>query len=171
MARFKSIEPTYTGGGIYLFTGQLADGNYFMADTSFYDVRILTDDPWEITIEHSMFPEYAMDSVEWQEEHLVEDLEPEDAAKFILSAIRWVTNHKPEGNYSLGDFKYYIDDLKRLAENKTEVWTVYAEADDMTFVMEGKADGSISVVGFYFGKPDAESTEYFKGKTTAVLED
>lgn len=52
-----------------------------------------------------------------------------------------------------------------------EIWTVYAEADDMTFIMEGTSDGSIEVVGFYFGKPDAESTEYFRGKTKAVCED
>lgn len=52
-----------------------------------------------------------------------------------------------------------------------KIWTVYAEADDMTFIMEDGADGSISVVGFYFGEPDKESTEYFRGKTKAVCED
>ena len=52
----------------------------------------------------------------------------------------------------------------------SKVWTVYAEADDMTFIMEDTED-SIKVVGFYFGKPTSEDTEYFRGKTEAIIED
>ena len=51
-----------------------------------------------------------------------------------------------------------------------KVWTAYAEADDMTFIMQDTEDGSIEVIGFYFGEPDEKSTEYFKGKTKAILE-
>lgn len=54
-------------------------------------------------------------------------------------------------------------------ESTVETWTAYAEADDMTFIMEG-TDGVIEVVGFYFGKPDEEATAYFKGKTRATAE-
>lgn len=66
--------------------------------------------------------------------------------------------------------------LKDEAEPTTddvEVWTEYSESADMTFIMEGTSDGntsSMSVVGFYFGKPDAKDTEYFRGKTTATCE-
>lgn len=66
--------------------------------------------------------------------------------------------------------------LKDEAEPKTddvEVWTEYSESADMTFIMEGRSDGktsSISVVGFYFGEPDEESTRLFRGKTTAICE-
>ena len=55
--------------------------------------------------------------------------------------------------------------------SNTNIWTVYAEADDMTFIMEDTADGSIEVVGFYFGEPTPEDTERFRGKTKAVFED
>lgn len=66
--------------------------------------------------------------------------------------------------------------LKSEAEPKTddvEVWAEYSASADMTFIMEGRSDGktsSISVVGFYFGEPDEESTKLFRGKTTAVCE-
>lgn len=46
----------------------------------------------------------------------------------------------------------------------------YAESADMTFIVCDEWNGeeiiSTEVVGFYYGKPNEESTEYFKDKGT-----
>ncbi len=49
-----------------------------------------------------------------------------------------------------------------------KIYPVYAQADDMTFIMEEKGN-TISVIGFYFGEPDGESTEHYAGSLTAEL--
>lgn len=114
MEKFVRVNPEYTGGGIYVFTGELANGNYFMADTSFYDVRVLDADP-NLPLEES--EEDAWASVEWQEEHLVEDLEPKRAKAFFIAMLKWVMNHEPSGNYLVGDMDYFLDDVKSLKGN------------------------------------------------------
>ncbi len=50
------------------------------------------------------------------------------------------------------------------------IYTVYAEKDDLTFIME-ETDKTLSVVGFYFGEPDDAATEQFRGNTTAFIRD
>lgn len=121
--KFVSVDPEYTGGGIYVFTGELTDGNFFMADTSFYDVRIVDADPsipadmsddevWEkygITRD-----EDAWASVEWQEEHLVEDLIPDKAVAFFKEMLKWVKKNKPNGNYCEQDMDFFREDLESI---------------------------------------------------------
>ena len=114
MARFVSVKPEYTGGGIYIFTGELKDGNYFVADTSFYDVRILNADPNEAIWDDGC---YNMDSMEWQDEHLVEFLEPEKAKKFLISMLNWIKRHKPDGVCMGSDLDYFLADVKSLHGN------------------------------------------------------
>lgn len=54
---------------------------------------------------------------------------------------------------------------------------VYAENDDMTFIVVDEIDDSTGevlsteVTGFYFGEPDDESTEVFDGKPKACYYD
>ena len=111
---FKSVEPNYTGGNIYVFSG-MVDDHYFMADTAFYDVRLLNADPNELTGEEFLgIPERNMDSVEWQEDHLVKDLAPREAVKFFKQMLKWVKTNRPSGNYCLSDMDYYEDDIKTL---------------------------------------------------------
>ena len=121
--KFISVEPCYTGGNIYVFTGHLADGNFFMADSTCYDVRVLDADPnipvgmsdedaeeeYGTTLEES-----AWASVEWQEEHLVEDLEPSKAVKFFKEMLDWVKANRPTGNYIYDDMKILAEDLENL---------------------------------------------------------
>lgn len=48
----------------------------------------------------------------------------------------------------------------------TYIHTVYAEQDDMTFIMEVTTDGTMTweeVVGWYYGEPDDEATMKFVG--------
>lgn len=124
--KFISVDPEYTGGGIYVFTGKLTDGNYFMADTANYDVRIVNENPnipddmsddeaWEkygITRD-----EDAWASVEWQEEHLVKDLVPDEAIAFFKQMLKWVEDNDPEGNYLGADMDYFKEELETLHGN------------------------------------------------------
>ena len=53
------------------------------------------------------------------------------------------------------------------------IYTVYAEKDDLTFIMqdterEGKT--IVKVIGFYYGEPSEELTEEYTGKLVAELE-
>ena len=103
MDRFVSVTPNYTGGGIYVFDGRLEDGNFFMADSPYYDVRIVDADPLE--------EPYESDFPEWQEEHLVGDLEADDALDFMAEMLKWVMANKPDGNYLMGDMENIAEDL------------------------------------------------------------
>ena len=49
------------------------------------------------------------------------------------------------------------------------IYTIYAKADDITFIM-CEENGTLEVVGFYFGEPDDEATEKFKGKIKTEIE-
>lgn len=121
--RFISVDPEYTGGGIYVFTGHLADGNYFMADTSFYDVRIVNEAPNipdDMSNEESWEKygvardEDAWASVEWQEEHLVKDLTPDEAVAFFKEMFKWIEVNKPDGNYLPSDMDYFRNEVENL---------------------------------------------------------
>lgn len=113
--KFISVEPCYTGGGIYIFTGQMSDGNYFMADSSFFDVRILNEDPDEPTGEDAFgIAERNIDSVEWQEKHLVKDLKPNEAVAFFRQMLKWVEENNPNGNYNEGDMEDLKEELDTL---------------------------------------------------------
>lgn len=116
--KFVSVEPEYTGGGIYLFTGRLADGNFFMADTANYDVRVLNADPNEPTGMDALgITERNIDSVEWQEEHLVKDLTPDEAVAFFKEMLKWVEDNDPSGNYLGSDMDYFKEELETLKGN------------------------------------------------------
>lgn len=57
---------------------------------------------------------------------------------------------------------------------KVEVFTVYSERDDMTFIMEEVIETSTGdtlsteVKGFYFGEPTEIGTKHFNGKLKAT---
>ena len=68
---------------------------------------------------------------------------------------------------------WVLKDEAEPTTNDVEVWAEYSASADMTFVMEGRSDGktsTISVTGFYYGEPNAEDTEFFRGKPTAICE-
>ena len=50
------------------------------------------------------------------------------------------------------------------------IYTIYAEKDDMTFIMEEKKESdkrTLSVIGFYFGPPEDEATSEYTNSLTA----
>ena len=124
--KFVSVDPEYTGGGIYVFTGKLVDGNYFMADTACYDVRIVDTNP---TVPDDMSDDEALEkygitrdedawaSSEWQEAHLVKDLTPDEAVTFFKDMLKWVKANQPDGNYINPDMELIMEELDTLKGN------------------------------------------------------
>ena len=113
MYSFKRVEPEYTGGGIYVFLGEL-DKNYFMAESSNFDVMILKENP----IKEENDPEYEeIWYQEWQEKHLVENLEPNEALIFFEEMLKYVLdNSGPYCNDE--DMKVLLKDVQECKQTK-----------------------------------------------------
>ena len=92
--KIVKCEPIYSGGGIYIFFGQLDDGNFFIADNDNYDVTVIDADPW--------WPEEPL-TANWQSDHLVNYLSEDVALLFFGYMIDWIEWHKPDGNYQLSE--------------------------------------------------------------------
>lgn len=110
---FKSVTPCYTGGCIYVFTGSLENGNYFIAESCNFDIREINANP-----DNYDFSEEVCQA-EWQEEHLVRDYENRsvESRKFLTEMLDWVLENKPKGDYCSSD----MEELKNvLAGNADE---------------------------------------------------
>lgn len=101
--KIKNVTPCYTGGGIYVFTGELEDGNFFIADCPFsaeyYSLRIVNENPENL--DESL-------EVDWQEKHFVKDVNR--CKGFMKDMLKWIIKNRPDGNYD-------IDDMKRIMMN------------------------------------------------------
>ena len=103
--KFKNIEPCYSGGGIYIFFGNIDNKRFFIADTNCNDVRIVNKNP--IDTEESL-------EIEWQEKHFIEDLEPDASKKFMKEITDWIIKNNPKGNYITSD----IEEIGRRLKNE-----------------------------------------------------
>jgi len=114
---FKYVNEEYTGGGISLFYGQLADGTYFLGDDDMYDVRLLDSDPQAEA--RNGYYDFVSDDPAWQEEHLVRDLNTEtESPDFWLALYDFCKkNDSITSAYGIDE---HIDEIKEL--KKTPGW-------------------------------------------------
>ena len=109
METFIKVEPIYTGGNIYCFLGQLDSKRWFFASSADYDVRIINADPWLEENEEDVW------QPDWQDEHLIEDLNPNQALIFFTDMLKWISENQPRGNYSqseLDECSQEVEELK-----------------------------------------------------------
>lgn len=96
----ETVDPEYTGGGIYVFVGRLTDGNYFIADDDYgvgiYDAPI----DWEENF-----------YIEWMDEHRFEELPAAYGLAFYKQMLAFIREHKPDGNYAMTDMDYIEEEL------------------------------------------------------------
>lgn len=78
---FKRVVTDYTGGGIWLFWGQLRSGEYFLTDDHGATL-ILNEEPGT---DESLFEE-------WQKAHLIRELDGEELKDFLRSLLEYVGN-------------------------------------------------------------------------------
>lgn len=105
----KVIKATaeYTGGGIYIYGGQLEDGRYFFTADDYEDyVMILDADP--VNNEDACY-------CDWQEAHLVEELMDEAAMnlwKEILGKAIEALENGERMNASASELEERLGNLK-----------------------------------------------------------
>lgn len=127
------VVPNYTGGGIYVYTGKLKDGNYFIADDTYFgkegdtfspfDIRVVDTDPDKVYTDEDGYEYTLLDDTYYQEQHFVEDIEEDNAKEFTKMILQWVIDNKPEGNYQIGEMQEYLDivlDNDTVEENLNE---------------------------------------------------
>ena len=86
-----------TGGGIYIYLGQLVNGNYFLTDdVSMEYCMFLNESPYDL--DKSLYEE-------WQESYKVGELYGEEALSFNKRMLIWIINNKPDGNYAVGELE------------------------------------------------------------------
>ena len=112
LPRIKDVTPIYTGGNIYIYWGEFADGTFFIADTPDWDLRIVDADP---RLTKNAFGEWEADYSDWQENHLIKDIPDHDTQSFYNNMFQWILDNHPEGNYSEGD----MEDLMAANNNET----------------------------------------------------
>lgn len=112
--KFKSANGDYSGGGITIFYGELADGTYFYADDANYDVTIVDLDP---SVEHDG-TEYdgvmLGDDWGWIEDHAVKFLDTEkEGPDFWLSLYDYCKKSNSDVS-KWYDFENHIAEINEL---------------------------------------------------------
>lgn len=107
----RTIERSaiYTGGGVYVYTGKLTNGNYFLGDSEgsamFLNAPVDSDDCfyWE-----------------WQEAHLVKELDELEAEDFIFQILTEILEHgcTGESNYNDADIRRTLEIYRRRIEER-----------------------------------------------------
>lgn len=118
--KIKNVIPEYTGGGIYCFTGELQDGNYFLADcpisASYYSLRIVNENPGK-------YDPNEVWTEEWQLDHFVKDVTR--CKGFIKNMLKWIIKNRPDGNYLVSDMEEILTELIDLVSNDEEEEKTY----------------------------------------------
>ena len=85
----KNAMATYTGGGIYIYYGQLVDGTFFRTGDCEDFIEICNADT----------SKEDADYCEFYEVHRVKTLNGEEYKVFWNEMLLWIIENKPEGNY------------------------------------------------------------------------
>lgn len=131
----------YTGGGIYIYTGQLDNGNYFQTSTGWEDyVQELDADPEENWDENS-------DEM-WQNEHLVEEHCGDEAMGILRQAMKYIIDNQPTGNYAVGEIEDNLLSLENELIEGKKVKIVFEDGSfaDITGEITLAEDGRIHIL-------------------------
>lgn len=126
----KNATAIYTGGNLYIYYGQLTDGNWFRATDDWEGIEICDSDT---SVEEADYNEF-------YEEHAFESLGGEEYKTFWNEMLLWIIHNAPEGNYQVDDLERRIIKMAKYYKVNVnfggfigcdEVYEVYAtDADD-----------------------------------------
>lgn len=85
MYKIKNVVPEYTGGGIWIYSGEVEGGKWFLTSDDYPLVCILDVDPFAEEYEDDFTFE------EWQTEHRIEDITGDGAVEFWLQMLKVIT--------------------------------------------------------------------------------
>lgn len=91
----KTATAIYTGGGIYIYYGELTNGNYFRAGDG--------EDFIEICDADTSTDE--ADYTEFYDKHRIETLVDDQYKTFWNEMLDWIINNTPKGNYCLSELE------------------------------------------------------------------
>ena len=124
--KIKTLEAVYTGGGIWIFWGELEDGHYFLTAHEGWTV-ILTESPEDF--DESLYEE-------WQEAHKVKDLADEELISFQKELLEKIEKNDYNGgaldSYEINYYKWYWDLEEEEAETAAEEEAAEEEPKQVT---------------------------------------
>ena len=91
----KNATAIYTGGGIYIYYGQLLDGNYFRACDDWDFIEICNSDT---SVEEADYNEF-------YEEHSICTIAKEEYEVFWNKMLLWIIHNAPDGNYQADELE------------------------------------------------------------------
>lgn len=92
MYKIKNVTPEYTGGGIWIYSGEVEGDKWFLTSDDYPLVCILDVDPFDEQYEDDFTFE------EWQVAHRIEDITGDGAVEFwrqMLSVIQPINGMRP----------------------------------------------------------------------------
>ena len=107
LPKVVDVSPCYAGGGWYLFWGAFSDGTYFMGNYPYWDLRVVDSDPR--TTDNG--DDYDAVYPDWQEAHLVRDIDNNKTKAFYKEVFDWVLKNNPDNhfcNYNSGDIEELV---------------------------------------------------------------
>lgn len=106
----KNATAQYTGGGIYIYYGQLEDGNYFRACDGDDFIEICNTDTSTDEADYS----------EFYEKHRIETLTGYEYQYFWNEMLYWIINYGAEGNYSITELNTRVIEMDPVIEGAIE---------------------------------------------------
>ncbi len=97
--KIKNATACYTGGNIYIYYGELENGNYFSTSDLWDFISILDEEPNDENLEN---PEFF-------EEH---EIECETDMILFDNILQWIIDHAPAGNYQAGELRERLENIE-----------------------------------------------------------
>lgn len=91
----KNATAEYTGGGIYIYFGQLENGLYFRACDDWDFISICNSDTSADEAEYN----------EFYEEHETDSIDRYQFEEFFNTMILWIIHNAPKGNYNTDELE------------------------------------------------------------------
>lgn len=91
----KTANACYTGGGIYIYYGQLENGLYFRSADEWEMISICNADT---SVEDADYPEF-------YEEHEIDSITGDQFDEFFNTMLLWIIHNVPYGNYDADELE------------------------------------------------------------------
>lgn len=138
----KNAVADYTGGGIFVFRGQLKSGEYFIASDVNFDIRLVDKNP----IKTDMW-----DDPDWQEAHLIGDVYDDNRITMFENILMYCI-----------DTNQYADDMEADLDSLGKLGSVAVECASNVY-----DESNINLSNY--GKP--EYKEWRKANNVVTLQD